>query len=72
MIRRSFVYYYFWSKCSVFILSTSPFKIYPTAMKIFMNRTEDKINRYLAQSQRAHRESRSTTDIVWATQMDHS
>ena len=34
--------------------------------KIFMNRTKDKINRYLAQSQSAYRESRSTTDIIWA------
>ena len=31
-----------------------------------MNRTEDKINRYLAQSQSAYRKSRSTTDIIWA------
>ena len=34
--------------------------------KISMNRTKDKINRYLAQSQSAYRESRSTTDIIWA------
>ena len=33
--------------------------------KIFMNRTEDKINRYLAQSQRAYKKSRSIADIIW-------
>ena len=31
-----------------------------------MNRTEDKINRYLAQSQSGYRKSRSTTNIIWA------
>ena len=31
-----------------------------------MNRTKDKINRYLAQSQSACRKSRSATDIIWA------
>ena len=30
-----------------------------------MNRTEDKINRCLAQSQSAYRKSRNTTDIIW-------
>ena len=34
--------------------------------KIFMNRTEGKTNRYLPQSQSAYRESRGTTDIIWA------
>ena len=34
--------------------------------KIFMNRTEDKINKHLSQSQSAYRKSRSTTDVVWA------
>ena len=34
--------------------------------KIFMNRTESKINQYLTQSQSAYRKNRSTTDIVWA------
>ena len=34
--------------------------------KIFMDRTEDKINNYLSQSQSAYRKSRSTTDVVWA------
>ena len=34
--------------------------------KIFMNRTGDKINRYLSESQSAYRKSRSTTDVVWA------
>ena len=34
--------------------------------KNFMNRTDDKINRYLPQSQSAHRESKSTADIIWA------
>ena len=34
--------------------------------KIFLNRTKDKINRYLAQSQSAYRKSRSTTDIIRA------
>ena len=34
--------------------------------KIFMNRTDHKINQYLSQSQSAYRQSRSTTDIVWA------
>ena len=33
--------------------------------KIFMNRTEDKINKNLSQSQSAYRKSRSTTDVVW-------
>ena len=31
-----------------------------------MNRKEDKINRYLAQSQSTHRKGRTTTDIIWA------
>ena len=31
-----------------------------------MNRTEDKINRYIAQSQSAYRKSRSTADIIRA------
>ena len=35
-------------------------------LKIFMNRTEDKINKYLSQSQSTYRTSRSTTDVVWA------
>ena len=34
--------------------------------KIFMNRTEDKIDKQLSQSQSAYRKKRSTTDIVWA------
>ena len=34
--------------------------------KIFMNRTEDKINRCVAQSQSRYRKSRSTADIIWA------
>ena len=34
--------------------------------KIFMNRSEDKINRYLAKSQSAYRKSGSTTNIIWA------
>ena len=34
--------------------------------KIFMNRTEDKINKLLSQSQSACRKSRSTTDLGWA------
>ena len=34
--------------------------------KIFMNRTEDKINKHLSESQSAYRKSRSTTDAVWA------
>ena len=34
--------------------------------KIFMNRTEDKINKHLSQSQSVYRKSRSTTDVVWA------
>ena len=31
-----------------------------------MNRTEDKINKHLSQSQSAYRKSRGTTDVVWA------
>ena len=31
-----------------------------------MNRTEDKINRYIAQSQSAYRKSRGTADIIRA------
>ena len=34
--------------------------------KIFMDRTEDKINKHLSQSQSAYRKSRSTTDVIWA------
>ena len=34
--------------------------------KIFMDRTEDKINKHLSQSQSAYRKSRSTTNVVWA------
>ena len=34
--------------------------------KIFMNRSEEKINSYLSQSQSAYRKKRSTTDAVWA------
>ena len=34
--------------------------------KIFMNRTNEKIDKYLSQSQSAYRKSRGTTDIVWA------
>ena len=34
--------------------------------KMFMNRTEDKINKHLSQSQSAYRKSTSTTDVVWA------
>ena len=30
-----------------------------------MNRTDEKINRYLSESQSAYRKSRSTTDVVW-------
>ena len=33
--------------------------------KIFMDRTEDKINKHLSQSQSAYRKSRSTTDVIW-------
>ena len=31
-----------------------------------MNRTEDKISRYIAPSQSAYRKGRNTTDIIWA------
>ena len=34
--------------------------------KIFMERTEDKINKHLSQSQIAYRKSKSTTDVIWA------
>ena len=34
--------------------------------KIFMDRTEDKINKYLSQSHSAYRKSRSTPDVIWA------
>ena len=34
--------------------------------KIFINRTEKKIDNYISKSQSAYRKSRSTTDIVWA------
>ena len=34
--------------------------------KIFMNRTEDKINKHLSQSQSAYRKSRGTTNVIWA------
>ena len=34
--------------------------------KIFMDRTENKINKHLSQSQSAYRKSRSTTDVIWA------
>ena len=34
--------------------------------KVFMSRTDDKINNHLSQSQSAYRKSRSTTDAVWA------
>ena len=40
--------------------------IWKILSKIFMNRTEDKINKHLSQSQSAYRKSRSTTDVVWA------
>ena len=30
-----------------------------------MDRTEDKINKHLSQSQSAYRKSRSTTDVIW-------
>ena len=33
--------------------------------KIFMDRTEDKINKHLSQSQSAYRKSKSTTDVLW-------
>ena len=33
--------------------------------KIFMDRTEEKINKHLSQSQSAYRKCRSTTDAVW-------
>ena len=33
--------------------------------KISMDRTEDKINKHLSQSQSAYRKSRSTTDVIW-------
>ena len=33
--------------------------------KIFMDRTEDRINKHLFQSQSAYRKSRSTTDVIW-------
>ena len=31
-----------------------------------MDRTEDKINKHLSQSQSAYRKSRSTTNVIWA------
>ena len=34
--------------------------------KIFMNRTEDKINKHLSQSESVSSNYRSTTDVVWA------
>ena len=34
--------------------------------KIFMKRTEYKINKHMSQSQSAYRKSRNTTDVVWA------
>ena len=34
--------------------------------KIFMDRTENKINKHLSQSQSACRKSRSTTNVIWA------
>ena len=34
--------------------------------KIFMDRTENKINKHLSQSQSAYRKSRSITDVIWA------
>ena len=34
--------------------------------KIFMDRTEEKINKHLSQSQSAYRKCRSTNDAVWA------
>ena len=34
--------------------------------KIFMDRTENKINKHLSQSQSAYRKSRSTTNVIWA------
>ena len=40
--------------------------IWKILSKIFMNRTEDKINKHLSQSQSAYRKSRSTPDVVWA------
>ena len=33
--------------------------------KIFMDRTEDKINKHLSQSQSAYKKSRKTTDVIW-------
>ena len=33
--------------------------------KTFMNRTEDKINKHLSQSQSAYKKPRSTTDVAW-------
>ena len=32
--------------------------------KIFMDRTEDKINKHLSQSQSAYKKSRKTTDVI--------
>ena len=32
---------------------------------MIMNRTGDKINRYLSESQSAYRKSRNTTDVIW-------
>ena len=34
--------------------------------KIFMDRTEDKTNKQLSQSQNAYRKSTSTADVIWA------
>ena len=34
--------------------------------KIVLDRTEDKINKHLSQSQSACRKSRSTSDVIWA------
>ena len=34
--------------------------------KILLNRTEEKISKYLANSQSAYQKKRSTTDVVWA------
>ena len=40
--------------------------IWKILSKIFMNRTEEKINKHLSQSQSAYRKCRSTTGAVWA------
>ena len=40
--------------------------IWKILSKIFMNRTEEKINKHLSQSQSVYRKCRSTTGAVWA------